>query len=159
MKIKNIAIVSTVLIPLFFAAPMAAAQSALTDSRPVKTGSEAEKAVIAVVEDYFWGRQNGDQERLLRGFLDMGDLKGVRQQDGVEVLNIEPLSAFRGRLTKPMGMDTKGEILAIDIVDDKLAWVKLTLDSKVNTYTDYLMMYKINGQWKLVNKMFTNRRK
>ncbi|MGQ3045549.1 MAG: nuclear transport factor 2 family protein [Niveispirillum sp.] len=159
MNIKNIAIVSTLIAPLLFAAPMAAAQSALVDSRPVKTGSETEKAIIGVVEDYFWGRQNGDQERLQRGFLDTGDLKGIRQQDGQDVLNIEPLSAFRGRLAKPMTMDTKGEILALDIVDDKLAWVKLTLDSKVNTYTDYLMMYKINGQWKLVNKMFTNKRK
>lgn len=159
MKSKHGAFAAILSIACLLSPITAQAQSTLIDRRAAILGTEDEKAVIQTVEDYFWGRQNGDQERLLRGFLDSGDLKGVRPENGQDVVRVTPLSEFRGRLTKPMSVDTKGEILAIDIVDGKLAWVKLTLDSKVNTYTDYLMMYKVNGQWKLVNKMFTDKRK
>lgn len=140
------------------AAVAVAAMSSLTalEVRAEAAFNEDEIAVRRAVEDYFWGRQNGDQDRLARGFqLEGGDMKSVGTENGKDSLRILPLSEFRSRLNKPLEEASNGTILAMDIVDGKMAWVKLNLDSASRTFTDYLLFYKINGEWKLVNKMFT----
>jgi len=124
----------------------AQAQSALADDKA---------SVRAAVEDYFWGRQNGDQPRLGRALqLEGGDLKGVAEKDGRQSLTVTPLADYLARNTRPRGLSTQGHILALDVTDGKMAWAKVRLEAADRTYTDYLLFYRIDGVWKIVNKIF-----
>ena len=119
------------------------------------TFANDEAAIRAAVEDYFWGRQNGDQSRLGRALqLEGGDLKGVAEKDGRQTLTVTPLADYLARNTRPRGLPTQGHILALDVTDGKMAWAKVRLDAAARTYTDYLLFYRIDGAWKIVNKMF-----
>jgi len=51
------------------------------------------------------------------------------------------------------------KILSVDIVDDKMAMVKLDFDTPKTHYVDYLVMYKRNNQWRIVNKTFVANKK
>lgn len=49
----------------------------------------------------------------------------------------------------------KMSIVGIDILG-KIAMVKLHVPMLGFNYYDYLSLFKINGEWKIVNKLFTN---
>ena len=114
--------------------------------------------MIAAVEYYFWGRQYGDQDQLAQAFdLENGHMKFVRQEDGVDVLNAVTLADFAARLDSPISSDTQGRVLTIDVVDGKMAFVKALLEGENRDFVDYLLLYKRNGEWRIVNKMFVVR--
>ena len=60
--------------------------------------------------------------------------------------------AFKGNTNTPW----KSEILSIDIVDNQMELVKLSLKTKKSHYVDYLTMYKRDNKWRIVNKMFVD---
>ncbi|GAB4541845.1 MAG: hypothetical protein Tsb0010_19120 [Parvularculaceae bacterium] len=134
----------------FALAPVAAfAQSDVSDD---------ELAVREAVHGYFWGRQNGDQERLAAAFdQEYGDMKYVADGDDGEIVQIVSLRDFAARLNRPIPNDSHGRILSMDIVDGKMAWVKFLIDTENTDFVDYLMLYKRNGEWRIVNKMFVRR--
>lgn len=118
-----------------------------------------EQAVTERVMDYFWARQNGDQERAERAFdTENGHLKWVGQADGTETLNTMTLSDFAARMTKPLDGENVGRIVSMDVVDSKMAWVKFSLIAEDGgEFVDYLLLYKRNGNWSVVNKMSIRR--
>lgn len=54
-----------------------------------------------------------------------------------------------------LGESLKMSIVGIDILG-KIAMVKLHTPMLGFNYYDYLSLFKINGEWKIVNKLFTN---
>lgn len=54
-----------------------------------------------------------------------------------------------------LGETLKMSIIGIDILG-KIAMVKLQVQMLGFNYYDYLSLFKINGEWKIVNKLFTN---
>lgn len=54
-----------------------------------------------------------------------------------------------------LGETLKMSIIGIDILG-KIAMVKLHVPMLGFNYYDYLSLFKINGEWKIVNKLFTN---
>ncbi|HYE47993.1 MAG TPA: nuclear transport factor 2 family protein [Azospirillaceae bacterium] len=139
-----------------FALPFLAALLLAGAARAESRFGADEAGVRAAVEDYFWGRQNGDRDRLARGMmLEGGDLKGVAEKDGKEVLTQTPMADYAGLNTRPRGLPTEARLQAVDIVDGRMAWVKLRLEAADRDITDYLLLYKIDGAWKIVNKMWT----
>ncbi len=126
----------------------------------VATMSDAERDVRERAADYFLGGQDADQDRLARAFdLDNGHMKYVAaNDDGTEELRVVTLAEFRARNTTPSTVDRTGRILSLDIVDDKMAWVKFQIVyPDGGQFIDYLLMYKTNGDWSIVNKMFVRR--
>jgi hypothetical protein len=126
----------------------------------VATMTDVEREVRERVADYFLGGQDGDQERLARAFdLDNGHMKFVTtNDDGEEVIAVVTLADFRARMNRPTPVDRTGRILALDIVDEKMAWVKFQIVYPDGAqFIDYLLMYKRNGDWSIVNKMFVRR--
>lgn len=137
----------------FALAPVAAfAQSGVSDD---------ELAVREAVHGYFWGRQNGDQERLAAAFdQEFGDMKYVAEGDDGddgEIVQIVSLRDFAARMNRPLPHDSQGRILSMDIVDGQMAWVKFLIDAEATDFVDYLLLYKRNGEWRIVNKMFVRR--
>ncbi len=142
------------------AAPDAGEPEASAEMGAAHIETAAEEVVRARVADYFLGGQAGDQDRLARAFyLDDGHMKFVvKNDDGSEELRVVTLAEFRGWMDKPNTADRVGRILAIDIVDDEMAWVKFQIDFEGGQFIDYLLLYEIGGEWSIVNKMFVRRR-
>lgn len=114
-------------------------------------------AIEAAVNDYFQGQGEASQARLFRAFAaDHATMVGVVKDDnGKEV--IKSWKDMNSVLNKwaanenPVGGDRDGEILSLDIVDDRLAVV---LFRSTNRFYDALTLTKINNEWKIIGKSY-----
>ncbi len=88
--------------------------------------------------------------------LEFGHIKMIRldKESGEESVRTLPLSEFV-KFFKEATKDTwEAKVLSVDIVENKMAMVKLNFDTPKTHYIDYLVMYKRNDQWKIINKTF-----
>ena len=134
--------------------------SAFTYAESV-TGND-HQAVIKTAYDYFNGAANGDQALLSKAFdLDFGHVKmiTVDKDTGKEKIRTVPLKEFAGYFKKATNDKWVANILSVDIVDDKMAMVKLNFDTPKTHNIDYLVMYKRNNEWRIINKTFIAKKK
>ena len=114
-------------------------------------------AIETAVNDYFQGQGEASQTRLFRAFAaDHATMVGVVKDDnGKEI--IKSWKDMNSVLNKwaanenPVGGDRDGEILSLDIVDDRLAVV---LFRSTNRFYDALTLTKINNEWKIIGKSY-----
>jgi len=124
--------------------------------------SKEYQAVIDTAFNYFNGAANGDQKLLSQAFdVDFGDIKMPMRdkKTGKDVIRTVSLDKFAGYFKKATQDKLTAKILSVDIVDDKMAMVKLDFDTPKTHYVDYLVMYKRNNQWRIVNKTFVANKK
>jgi hypothetical protein len=127
--------------------------------------SETSKEYQEVVEtayNYFNGAANGDQKLISKAFdLEFGHVKmiSVDKDTGKETIRTVPLKEFSGYFKKATKDTWVANILSVDIVDDKMAMVKLDFDTPKTHYVDYLVMYKRKGEWRIINKTFIAKKK
>ncbi|WP_286262064.1 nuclear transport factor 2 family protein [Thalassotalea atypica] len=132
-----------------------------TSSAGSVTGKEYQ-AVIDTAYNYFNGAANGDQKLLLEAFdLEFGHVKmiSVNKETGKETIRTVPLKEFAGYFKKATKDTWSANILSVDIVDDKMAMVKLDFDTPKTHYIDYLVMYKRENGWRIINKTFVAKKK
>lgn len=108
--------------------------------------------LMALVSDYFEGLYQGDVSKLKAifhpdAFLKMPGKRRSLNQWLTDITN-RPVPAQQGA-----GCDFK--ILSIDLVQDQ-AMVKLSCPLFEFDYVDFLGFLKENGQWLIVNKMYTD---
>ena len=114
-------------------------------------------AIEAAVNDYFQGQGEASEERLFRAFAaDHATMVGVvKDDDGKEI--IKSWKDMNSVLNKwatneaPVGGNRDGEILSLDIVDERLAVV---LFRSTNRFYDALTLTKINNEWKIIGKSY-----
>lgn len=120
------------------------------------------QAVVDTAYNYFEGAAAGDQARLAKGFdLEFGHIKMLRVdqdtgQESVRTITLEEFAKVFKQATKDKW---QAKVLSVDIVDDKMAMVKLDFDTPKTHYIDYLVMYKRNGNWRIINKTFVATKK
>jgi len=124
--------------------------------------SSTHETVTKIAIDYFNGMANGDLDLLGEVFdMEYGDVKILDTDPDTQKNSIRRIpfskfvNAFKGNTNKPWISD----ILSVDIVDDRMALVKLSLKTKKSHYVDYLTMYKRDNKWRIVNKMFVDTKK
>ncbi len=125
------------------------------------TGSEY-KAVVETAYNYFNGAANGDQKLLAEAFdLEFGHVKMITtdKETGKEVIRTVPLKEFAGYFKQATKDTWHANILSVDIVDEKMAMVKLDFQTPKTQYIDYLVMYKRDGDWRIINKTFVAKKK
>jgi len=125
------------------------------------TGKEYQ-AVVETAYNYFNGAANGDQKLLSKAFdQDFGHVKmiSVSKETGKEVIRTVPLKEFSGYFKKATQDKWEANILSVDIVDDKMAMVKLDFHTPKTHYIDYLVMYKRQNEWRIINKTFVAKKK
>jgi len=113
--------------------------------------------VIDTAFNYFNGAANGDQTLMSKAFdLEFGHIKMIRvdKETKKETIRSLPLSEFMAFFKNATKDVWKAEVLSVDIVGNKMAMVKLDFDTPKTHYIDYLVMYKRNGEWKIINKTF-----
>lgn len=119
---------------------------------PARARSAEEAAVRATIENYFRGHATGDGEFFKRAFHPDAKLFWIRDGKLAERTSAEFIGGASGK-PAPDEAERKRRIETIDITGNA-AIVKLTLDYPTVRFTDYMSMLKIDGEWKIVNKIF-----
>jgi len=135
--------------------------SSLSVQAKAVTSSEYQ-AVVTTAYNYFNGVAEGDQTLLSKAFdLEFGDVKmiNIDKETGKEVIRTVPLKEFAGFFSKATPDTWQAKVLSVDIVDEKMAMVKLSFETPKTHYTDYLVMYKRQEQWRIINKTFVANKK
>ena len=115
--------------------------------------SEDEAAVRQAVQYYMDGQEAGDGDTVAKAFHP--DARLTHMRDGaVRIIPIEEyLGWFRG---EPAGDEAERErrIESVDITGDA-AVAKVVLDYPGRTFTDYMSLLRVDGEWKIIHKNFT----
>lgn len=118
---------------------------------------EDKQAIKAAVFDYFHGQGEGSHERLSRAFnTDNATMVGVQRNDSGQE-NVRSWKDMGEVVTdwsakpNPNGGDRDGEIISMDVVDDRLAVV---LFRSQDRFYDALTIGKVNGTWEILSKVF-----
>ena len=136
------------------------AMSTLSKAESV-TGKEYQ-AVVETAYSYFNGAAKGDQTLLSKAFdQEFGHVKMISHSNetGKEVIKTVPLKEFSGYFKQATKDKWEANILSVDIVDDKMAMVKLDFHTPKTHYIDYLVMYKRQNEWRIINKTFIAKNK
>ena len=117
---------------------------------------QTEKELITkTLMDYIDGTANGEAERLKSAFhkdlnlysVDQGNLK---KRSGASYIQIFEDGKKRNRI---------GKIISIDYENDAaMAKIEVTMPESKRIYTDYLLLLKLNGNWKIIHKSYTYRK-
>src|SRR5688572_23656634 len=119
------------------------------------SAQDTEKAAVRVpLENYIKGHATGDGEYMKKAFHSEGNLIFIRDGKYTASSFTDYIAGFNG---KPAADEAqrKRSIEAIDIVGNA-AVAKIILDYPAAKLTDYMSLLKINGEWKIVNKIFTS---
>lgn len=113
------------------------------------------QTVIDTAYNYFNGAANGDQEMMSKAFdYEFGDVKIMTtdKSTGKESIRVLSLEEFAGYFKNKTTDSWQAKVLSVDIVDEKMAMVKLDFQTSKTHYIDYLVMYKRNNNWRIINK-------
>jgi ABC-type transporter MlaC component len=114
-----------------------------------------EAQVRAVVERYLHGLKFNDTKDLEAAFWPDARLMFVRKDGSIgQLTQQEWYKMFAGA----EGKEEQGtlKILAVDVTDNA-ASVKVIETYPKSVYVDYLNLLHINGEWRIVNKIYTSR--
>ena len=120
------------------------------------------QAVVATAYSYFNGLANADQKLLAESFdMEFGDVKMLRTNTKTqkETIRTVSLKEFAGFFKKASKDTWQAKVISVDIVDDKMAMVKLDFQTAKTHYIDYLVMYKRDNNWRIINKTFVAKNK
>ena len=124
--------------------------------------SAEEAAVRTAVGYYIDGAKSADPADFQKAFaVDVADMKYVwkDKETGVESLVSVPITKAIENWTKAGKARSWGKVVDVRIVDDKLAHATIELEWQGNLYVDVMSLYKVNEEWKIVNKTFVGRGK
>lgn len=119
--------------------------------RPVASYQSDYETIVGILNGYFDGLFEGDVKKLRSIFHDDAWLKGNNYR---KTLN-EWLEAVANRpIPRDEGMEFGFNIQSLEIIGDQ-AMAKVDVPLLAAHFIDFLGLLKEDGQWKIVNKMFT----
>jgi Putative lumazine-binding len=121
------------------------------------TDSTDEAAIRETVQQYLHGLKFNDVESLKKAFYPEAKLFFVKKNG--ELGQLTQVQWYEG-FKSSAGKEEQGElqIAALDVTGT-VASVKVEEDYPTSHYTDYVSLLKLNGEWKIVNKVFYARNK
>lgn len=133
---------SILMISGLLAAPLHAATPTADDASAVRKPLEA----------YLKGGATGDGAFMRQAFLPTAHIEGIRKGEFVSRPIDEYIAGFDG---KPAADEAQRK-RSIDVVDvtGNAAMARVTLDFPNGTITDYFVLLKVDGEWKIANKVW-----
>lgn len=131
--------------------------AALAVLLPARAQQREEAAVRAAIEHYFRAHATGLGEHHRKVFHPEAKLFWINEGKFTQRTSEEYIAGSPGR-PAPDEAQRKRTIEMIDITGDA-AVVKLVLDYPNAKLTDYMSLLKIDGEWRIVNKIFTREMK
>jgi hypothetical protein len=124
--------------------------------------AQDKKQIYQAIENYFQGYIQNDSIPLQKSFeLRDGHMKGITKnrssQDSLWSRNFDVVVrrwATKTPFTDVQKKKSYYKILYLDIVEKKMAVVKIKIQLADRLFIDYLSLYKINGVWMVINKIF-----
>ncbi|PKG42607.1 nuclear transport factor 2 family protein [Psychroflexus sp. MES1-P1E] len=114
------------------------------------------KEIEILINKYFEGIFYGNTSSLETCFSVNANIYGVINSSEYSKSVDEYIKTVKDRKSpNDLGEILKMSIVGIDILG-KIAMVKLHVPMLGFNYYDYLSLFKINGKWKIVNKLFSN---
>jgi CubicO group peptidase (beta-lactamase class C family) len=108
--------------------------------------------ITRTLNDYIEGTANGQPERLKNAFHPNFNLYFV----GKDSLRIWSGKEYIGNIKEGEKNDRKGKIISIDLENDAAsAKIEIDIPGRKRIYTDYLLLLKYEGNWKIIHKSFT----
>jgi hypothetical protein len=119
------------------------------------TEAETERgAITRVVEAYIDGARTGDAEKLMEAFDQRAWMFGSLGGQRVDVPIAEMIAMVKAQ---PMGETYEARITSVERVGDA---ARVTLDETgcwgSVSFTDFFGLSKIDGEWKIVSKVFAH---
>jgi hypothetical protein len=117
--------------------------------------SPDEKAVRAVVEQYFKGHATGSGAEMRKPFLPSAHIEGNRNG----VFTSWTVDEYAGNFSGKPAADEASRKRTIDYVSvsGTAAMAGATLVHGATTFTDYFVLLKVNNEWKIANKVYASR--
>ena len=114
------------------------------------------RALLAVAQTYFDAAYEMDAHKFASIFDHSSSVTKVGDDGKVSVTPVQMwLATVRNmKAPKQLGLERHDEILSIDVVRE-LALLKLKLQIPPRYFTDMLSCLRINGTWKIVQKVMT----
>jgi Putative lumazine-binding len=114
------------------------------------------RALLAIAQAYFDAASEMDADKFASIFHHSSSVTKVGEDGNVSVMPVEIwLAAVRNmKAPKQLGLERHDEILSIDVVRE-LALLKLKFQIPPRYFTDMLSCLKVNGTWKIVQKVMT----
>jgi len=108
--------------------------------------------ISATLIDYIEGTANGEPERLHKAFHPEFNLYTVTEEDS---LRIRSGKKYIANVKEGKKSNRVGRILSIDVEKDAaMAKVEIVMPGW-RIYTDYFLLLKYEGSWKIVQKSYT----
>lgn len=112
-------------------------------------------AVRKAIQQHFDGITKGDAKMLNAVWDKDAQVRFIGVDKwGKDVVQTTPVSKLIKQWTAKPAPDSKGVIMSVDVVNDRMASAKVALKWQGATLIDYLTLMKANGQWRIVNKAF-----
>ena len=114
------------------------------------------RALLALAQAYFDAACEMDADKFASVFHHSCSVTKVGENGDVSVTPLErwPSAVRTMKAPKQLGLERHDEILSIDVVRE-LALLKLQLQILPRYMTDKLLCLKVNGTWKIVQKVMT----
>ena len=112
-----------------------------------------EAGVRAAIDQYLRGHATGSPDEMRKAFLPTAHIEGIRDGKFVSWTVDEYVSRFNG---KP-AQDEASRTRRIDTVQlsGTAAMASATLVHGPTTFVDYFVLLKVNGEWKIANKVYS----
>ena len=125
--------------------------TAKTKLKSVASNQSDYEVILKILNDYFDGLFEGDVEKLRGIFHEDAWLKGNNYR---KTLN-EWLEAVANRpIPRDENMEYNFNIQSLEIIRDQ-AMAKVDVPLLAAHFVDFLGLLKEDGQWRIVNKMYT----
>ena len=120
---------------------------------PVTAQQREEAGVRAAIDQYLRGHATGSPDEMRKAFLPTAHIEGIREGKFVSWTVDEYVSRFNG---KPAA-DEASRKRRIDsvAVSGTAAIAAATLVHGSTTFVDYFVLLKVNGDWKIANKVYS----
>ena len=116
-----------------------------------------EEGVRTAINRYFQGHATGDAAHFRMAFLPTAHIEGNREGKFTSWTLDEYCGLFKGKPAADEATRTR-TIDLIDVSGDS-AMAKATLNHGAMAFTDFFVLLKVNGEWKIANKVYHGRKK
>jgi len=115
-------------------------------------GQSEYQSITETLNDYIEGTAGGDPERVSKAFHSDLNLYSIAN-DSVRVWAGQD---YISRFTPGKKSNRIGRIVSIDYENDAaVAKIEILMPDRKRIYTDYLLLLKYQGMWKIIHKSYT----
>ncbi len=118
----------------------------------ITSGQSDKDQITETLLHYIEGTANGAPDRIKKAFHKDLNLYSISN----DTLSIRSGKKYIGYFKEGQKRERVGKIVSIDVVNDAaIAKVEIDVPTRKRLYTDYMMLLKVKGAWKIIHKSYT----